>query len=224
MKRYSIGRSLPIILSLPCGEQKRQNPPTREEYDRTPRTPLDHRGTSYCPVLGPTGERAVYRPADSVDRSERLVSNSDLVRVCGPSVVYHSEKGTLGLGLRGSTAATTGQHCDLGSGHIWRCSGSSGDGICFDQALPSASGQHGLSSVGCVAKMGAVSSPHSGWVHRRTFLSRLCDRTASVTDGQPNPGCRDPAVYIRSVALPAGLGWHNRCATDGRSAYRCLHL
>jgi hypothetical protein len=46
----------------------------------------------------------------------------------------------------------------------------------------------------------------------------------NTADRQPNPGCRDPAVYIRSVALPAGLGWHNRCATDGRSAYRCLHL
>jgi hypothetical protein len=86
----------------------------REEYDRTPRTPLDHRGTSDCPVLDAIGERAVYPAADSVDRSERLVSRSDLVHMRGPSVVYYSEKGTLGSGLRGSTAAATGQHCDLG--------------------------------------------------------------------------------------------------------------
>src|SRR5215831_7121859 len=75
-----------ITLSLPRGEQKRQNPPSREEYDRTPGTPLDHRGTSDCPVLNAIGERAVYNPADSVDGSERLVSRSDLVHLCGPSV------------------------------------------------------------------------------------------------------------------------------------------
>ena len=106
-----------------------------------PRTPLDHRGTPDCPLLDAAGGRAVYRPGDSVDRSERLVSRSDLVRVGGPSVVYHSEKGMLGLGLHGSVAAATGQHCDLGSGHICQRSGSSGDSICFDQALPSSGGQ-----------------------------------------------------------------------------------
>ena len=34
-----------------------------EDHDHTPRTPLDHRGTSGCPVLDAIGERAVYRPA-----------------------------------------------------------------------------------------------------------------------------------------------------------------
>jgi membrane protease YdiL (CAAX protease family) len=58
-----------------------------------PVTPLDHRGTSGFPVLDATGERGVHRSAYSIDRSERLVSTSDLGRVGGPSVGSSDSQG-----------------------------------------------------------------------------------------------------------------------------------